>query len=79
LNSRWSASVNWLPPNEMSRQNTVVPRARMLMLVTARAHVDQRHHLERVEVVVDLVGVLHREGVDVDQRGDLPAWLITDT
>ncbi len=35
LNSRCSASVNWLPPNEMSRQKTVWPRARMLMLVTS--------------------------------------------
>src|SRR5687768_18188277 len=33
------------------------------------AHVDERDHLERVEVVVDLVAVLHREGVNVDEGG----------
>ena len=35
----------------------------------ARAEVDQRHDHVRVEPVVDLVGVLQREGVDVDDDG----------
>jgi hypothetical protein len=68
LYSRCSASENWLPPKEMSRQNTLWPRATIVDVGHRAPHVDQRDHLERVEVVVDLVAVLHREGVDVDQR-----------
>ncbi len=41
------------------------------MLVTLGAHVHERDHLERIEVVVRLVGVLEREGVDVDQHRHL--------
>ena len=71
LNSRCSASVNWLPPKEMSRQKTVRAAGQDVDVGHPGAHVDQRHDLARVEVVVHLVGVLHREGVDVDQRRGL--------
>ena len=35
----------------------------------ARAHIDQRHDLERIEVVIDLIGVLNCKNIYINEDG----------
>ena len=64
--------MNWLPPNEMSRQKTVLPSARMLTFMTEAPMLTSADDPRRVEAVVHLVAVLEGEDVDVDEARGPP-------
>ena len=61
----------WLPPKVMSRQKIEVAPERTLTFVTEAPTLTSARTFRVVDRVVHLVGVLEREGVDVDEHRDL--------